>query len=278
MPALIPVDNLLGAAFIGIVLSTVLYGVSCLQTYLYYTHYSKGDSLRLKLFVSLVVALDTLHVALISTAYYHYTVTNFGDSSALKRVTWSLAVQITFGGLVGLLVQLFFAKRIYVLGKRRLVIPGIIGLLGFVELGCSIAYTIAGYSDHYFSVSGKEGHADAYTSTALTANIVCDLLIAGCTVYYLREGRTAFYRTNKAVTLLMTYALSTCILAMIFSLVCLITWVTMNQTLIYAVFYWILIRIYPCSFLSTLNSREASLSGQGSSRSGPHETVVEPCF
>ncbi|KAH9929431.1 uncharacterized protein B0H18DRAFT_1103459 [Fomitopsis serialis] len=214
MPTLIPLDNFLGAAFIGIILSTMLYGVSCLQTWLYYTQYSKSDSLRLKLFVALVVVLDTLHVALISTAYYHYTVTNYGDYEILDTVTWSIAVQISFGGFVGLLVQLFFATRIYVLGKRRLLFPGIIGLLGIVELGCSIAYTAAGYSDRYFSVSGKEGHANVYTSTALTANIVCDLLIAGCTVYYLREGRTAFYRTNKAVTLLMTYALSTCVLAM----------------------------------------------------------------
>ena len=34
----------------------------------------------------------------------------------------------------------------------------------------------------------------AYTSTALAANILCDLLIAGTTVQYLQAGRTVFHR------------------------------------------------------------------------------------
>ncbi|KAH9834485.1 uncharacterized protein C8Q71DRAFT_859479 [Rhodofomes roseus] len=215
MPTLVPLDNLLGAILIGLVLSSILYGVSCLQVYLYYTQYCKNDSLRLKLFVSLVVALDSLHLALISSAYYHYTVTNYGDYLALEQVTWTIVVQISIGGLVGLLVQLFFATRLYFLGKRKLLIPGLVCFLGVVELGCSIAYTVVAFKDHYYSASGQEHHGDAYTSTALTANIVCDLLIAGTTVYYLQEGRTAFHRTNKAVTLLMTYALSTCVLAIL---------------------------------------------------------------
>ncbi|KAH9929457.1 uncharacterized protein B0H18DRAFT_1117486 [Fomitopsis serialis] len=153
MPTLVPLDNILGAQFIGIILSTILYGVTCLQAYLYYTQYSKGDSLRLKLFVALVVALDTLHVALISTAYYYYTVTNFGDYVALQRVTWSIADKQSYHSPDDLCIQ------------------------------------------HMY-------------------------------------------------------------LALILSFVCVITWVTLGEGLIYVIFYWMLIRIYPCSFLSTLNSRE----------------------
>ncbi|KZT66783.1 hypothetical protein DAEQUDRAFT_440676 [Daedalea quercina L-15889] len=214
MHTLVPLDGLLGAMFIGIVLSTVLYGVTCMQTYLYYTQYCKNDGIKLKLFVALVITLDSLHVALISTSYYYYTVTNYGDYITLERITWSLVVQISVGSLVGLLVQIFFAMRLYILGKRRLAFPAIICFLGVVELGCSIAYTVIAYNARYFSVRGSEGHAEAYTSTALTANIVCDLLIAGTTVYYLQQGWSIFHRTNRAVTLLMTYALSTCVLAM----------------------------------------------------------------
>ncbi|KAH9918465.1 uncharacterized protein B0H18DRAFT_937814 [Fomitopsis serialis] len=51
MPSLIPLDDYLGAILIGLLLSTVLYGVTCLQTYLYYTRYSKGDGRGLKALV-----------------------------------------------------------------------------------------------------------------------------------------------------------------------------------------------------------------------------------
>ena len=74
MPSVIPVDDLLGAAFLGIALSSVyvyphlrgcntqnwscltffgsVYGVTCLQVYHYYTMFSDADSRRLRLFVS----------------------------------------------------------------------------------------------------------------------------------------------------------------------------------------------------------------------------------
>ncbi|KAI0729704.1 hypothetical protein C8Q72DRAFT_297017 [Fomitopsis betulina] len=256
MTTSIPLDKLLGSAFIGIVLSTILYGVSCLQTYLYYMQYCKNDSLWVKLFVALAVTLDSTHVALIATTYYYYTMTpSYGDTFALDQGTWSIVVQICSGGLIIIVVQLFFAWRLYMLGKRSLVIPGIICFLGAVELGCSIAYTIVAFEDRYLYVSGVLGHAEAYTSTAFTANIICDLLIAGTTVYHLQPGRAAFSRTNKAVNLIMAYALSTCILALVFSVICLITF-ALSTSLVYATMYSILVRIYPCSFLSTLNSRD----------------------
>lgn len=32
--------------------------------------------------------IDSLHVALLATTYYYYTVTNYGNYSALVQVTW----------------------------------------------------------------------------------------------------------------------------------------------------------------------------------------------
>ncbi|KZT64979.1 hypothetical protein DAEQUDRAFT_769219 [Daedalea quercina L-15889] len=108
MPALIPLDEFLGVVFIGIIVSTILYGVTCLQTYSYYTQNSNNDSRWMKLFVALVVAVDSFHVALIATAYYYYTVTNYGDYFALQveQVPWSMAVQVPVGTVVGAMVQL----------------------------------------------------------------------------------------------------------------------------------------------------------------------------
>ncbi|EPS94584.1 hypothetical protein FOMPIDRAFT_58317 [Fomitopsis schrenkii] len=95
MPSLFPLDNFLGVLFVGIIVSTVLYGVNCLQAYTYYTRFCAADNRWLQLLVIYLYgvflacrALDTLHVALICAAYYHYTVTNYGDYIALNRVTW----------------------------------------------------------------------------------------------------------------------------------------------------------------------------------------------
>ncbi|KAF8191651.1 hypothetical protein K438DRAFT_1590964 [Mycena galopus ATCC 62051] len=96
MPSLIPLDksDFLGATLIGLVLSTLVYGITCLQVFLYYTKHSSRDSPFLKAFVCAPVlrivflVLDTVHVALLVSLMYHYSVTNFGDYSTLERSTW----------------------------------------------------------------------------------------------------------------------------------------------------------------------------------------------
>jgi hypothetical protein len=39
-------------------------------------------------------ALDSLHLALVTTMMYHYTVTNWGDATVLIRTTWYVAFEI----------------------------------------------------------------------------------------------------------------------------------------------------------------------------------------
>ncbi|KAE9389650.1 hypothetical protein BT96DRAFT_1003061 [Gymnopus androsaceus JB14] len=52
MPSLIPLDCSLGALFIGVILSTAVYGVTCLQVHNYFMHHSFNDRWFLKLFAS----------------------------------------------------------------------------------------------------------------------------------------------------------------------------------------------------------------------------------
>ncbi|KAI0312786.1 hypothetical protein OF83DRAFT_1027102, partial [Amylostereum chailletii] len=85
MPSLIPLDNILGVAYIGIIVSTAVYGITCLQVYLYYTEHSENDGCFLKTFVAVLMVIDSIHVMLVSASYYHYTVTNFGDYIVLAK-------------------------------------------------------------------------------------------------------------------------------------------------------------------------------------------------
>ncbi|KAE9389648.1 hypothetical protein BT96DRAFT_889999 [Gymnopus androsaceus JB14] len=128
MPSLIPLDSSLGALFIGIILSTAVYGVTCLQAYNYFMHHSFSDRWFLKLFVVVLWVIDTLHVALLATFYYGYTVTNFGDYEFLAKSYWPLTIQVLIGDIITVTIHVFFACRIYLLSGKKLVIPSVIGL------------------------------------------------------------------------------------------------------------------------------------------------------
>ncbi|KZT68544.1 hypothetical protein DAEQUDRAFT_727637 [Daedalea quercina L-15889] len=246
-------DNLLGATFIGIILSTVIYGITCLQVYLYYTQYCRNDGRAVKLFVAFLMTLDTFHVALLATVYYYYTVTHFGDFVTLQADTWSLSAQVTVGGFLSCLVQFFFAYRLYNFSGKQLWLPTSICIISLGQLGTSTAYTAVGWTNRFFNESQK---ATPYVTAGLVCDIACDSLIAASMIYFLRKKRTMFHKTQMALDLMITYTLNTCLLTTVFTVICFITWYTETDTLIYSIFYFILVRLYSCSLVSTLNTRD----------------------
>jgi len=258
-PPSYPLDNMLGAAFIGIIVSTAIYGVTCLQMYLYYTQHCNKDGLFLKLYVVALMLLETFHVALLSTAFYWYTVTNFGDLEVLANNTWSLLVEVVIGDTVTGMVQLFFAYQIYRMSAKRVHAPIVICLLAVAQLALAIVYVVKMFK---ISLFANAHQAVRWSASSLSVDLVNDIIIAVYMVYFLqgqRAARTSLFTTvkNKTVNLLIAYALNTCILAGVFTLVTLITNVTMPETMVYALFYFITVRLYACAMVSTLNSRGA---------------------
>ncbi|KAH9003175.1 hypothetical protein EDB86DRAFT_2895840, partial [Lactarius hatsudake] len=135
MPALIPVDNVLGVFFLGVIFSSIIYGVVWLQVYSYFSQHCKGDGLFLKCFVTLLLILDTLQLALAIHAFYVDGITNFGDYLADLRPTWSLKIQTFIGIILTCSVQQFCAWRIYHLSIGQIHVPAFIVVLSLAELG-----------------------------------------------------------------------------------------------------------------------------------------------
>ncbi|KAH9040332.1 hypothetical protein EDB83DRAFT_1654996 [Lactarius deliciosus] len=97
MPALIPVDNTLGALFIGTVLSSIL------------------DRWPLKSLVAFLMLLDTASLVFVIHEPYRDVITNFGDyeSNAFKEVSWGQSAITISTIMIEVSVQHFYAYRIY---------------------------------------------------------------------------------------------------------------------------------------------------------------------
>ncbi|KAJ7238664.1 hypothetical protein C8J57DRAFT_1246363 [Mycena rebaudengoi] len=209
--SLIPLDDSLGAWFIAIIVSSVLFGVTCLQVYLYFTKHCGRDPVFLKTFVALLLALDTFNLALVSHAFYFITVTNFGDYGALGIPPWSHLVsimdnaphfvQIAVGSMevwswipthfidfllvfVATFVQLFYAFRIYALSNKSLVLPVIIVIQRAGNSYCA-------QNVKYFSKASED---IPYFAGTLSITVACDVLIASAMVYHLLRNKTGFHK------------------------------------------------------------------------------------
>jgi len=140
MGALVPQDNNLGALFIGVVLSALIYGITWQQGYAYYTTHGNKDRLFLKILVSLLMVLDSVNLAFAAHGSYISSITNFGDYAANAHIPWSIpSIGIT-GMFLEVLIQHFYAYRVYRLSKGSIYIPVFIVVLSLTAFGGCMPY------------------------------------------------------------------------------------------------------------------------------------------
>ncbi|KAH9982030.1 hypothetical protein BGW80DRAFT_1261096 [Lactifluus volemus] len=78
-------------------------------------------------------------------------------------------------------------------------------------------------------------------------------------VYYLltRDSKIKRHRSSTSpTTILAVYCINSGFLSLVFATICLVTAICYPCTLIYAPFWFILVRLYSCSFMAMLNSRD----------------------
>ncbi|SJL11125.1 uncharacterized protein ARMOST_14528 [Armillaria ostoyae] len=101
----------LGAVYIGATIAAILFGITILQTAIYYQRFRK-DWWVYRYSVALLWILDALHVALSTHALYFYLIENFGNLEVLNEVVWSFKLQLLFDTLTVVGVQTIYAVRL----------------------------------------------------------------------------------------------------------------------------------------------------------------------
>jgi len=127
-----------GGPFIGVVVAAIIYGVSCVQTFYYFTN--QNDTWHIKFPVTAVIILDTLHQALITHAVYTQTITDWGNLAQYQVLVWSQLAGILFTvshkstfnkkkstnftsqAITAFIVQSFLTLRIWRLSGRNIYI------------------------------------------------------------------------------------------------------------------------------------------------------------
>ncbi|KAI0708466.1 hypothetical protein C8Q76DRAFT_117589 [Earliella scabrosa] len=190
---------------IGGILGTTVYGITILQTYIYYRGYMK-DTAVLKTLVGVLFILDSLTSFLIAHGIYKYLVIDFMTPiDNFLHFPHTLVIENGVTTTIGTLTQCFFAQRIYYLSRNK-VLAGVIALLSVGAFGSGIALTVHMFIDQdIFSLGSDVIRALAGFTNGLS--VFCDTLIAVSLCYYLRSGKSGFRRTNDMVDRLMVYAI-----------------------------------------------------------------------
>lgn len=105
-----------GAVLIGGLVAAILYGITTLQTYLYFMRHSEDDGLTMKFVVAAVWIFETLHVLFVGHMLNYYLIVNYGVPSSLEYIVWSFPASVLANTFVLVIVQCFFTRKIYYRG------------------------------------------------------------------------------------------------------------------------------------------------------------------
>ncbi|TFK87857.1 hypothetical protein K466DRAFT_586049 [Polyporus arcularius HHB13444] len=246
-----PLDNSLGALLLGTFAGVLLYGIILSLSLQYFRRYP-NDKPFLKLWVWTILLLETLVMILFMHACYFYMVDNYLNPLALTwNPTWSLKLSPIPSGLSSITSELFFARRVWYIGRRYrpLVVIAIVMEMAF--LGCFL------YALREWNSPGIDAFLNNSWLLALGSGLIGagDILMTSVLIYVLRRSRTGVKKTNWTLGILIKYAFTTGLLICIFqvlNIICLTVW---SGKLIFIPPSIILTKIAAISFLVSLNAR-----------------------
>jgi len=153
-------------------------------------HNRNRDSSALKIFVAVLIGLDTLHTVLCTYGVYWHLVLNFGNVTNLDRGMWATSSQSVINAAVGYSVQLFYARRLHLM-SNNIIIPLIVAVLGGLCFSMGFLFTVKAFQLKEYS---RYGSLVWVTVVAMSAAAVIDILIASSMSWYLYHKKTGVYK------------------------------------------------------------------------------------
>ncbi|KAH9981550.1 hypothetical protein BJV74DRAFT_82633 [Russula compacta] len=250
-----------GATFIGLILSAVLYGVTMVQSFLYFCsdHCRQKDRMSMKGFIAALLILDTVHTAFCIRALYWYLIQHFGDINNLNVDMWAMEGQIDLNSSLAFIIQLFYARRLHLLSKRT-VCPAIIVVVATVSYASSYVYT---FREHVLKLYSRESSLKWVTCVGMGTSTFVDILITVSMCWCLYQKRTGFTRTDSILVTLMIFSVNTGLLTSILASASLISYVVSPSPLLSKAIYLPLGKCYVNSLLAFLNNRGLIRKRQG---------------
>ncbi|EMD32467.1 hypothetical protein CERSUDRAFT_118804 [Gelatoporia subvermispora B] len=254
LAAELKLNGTLGSIQLATMLTSTLYGITVLQTYVY-SRRSSGDALYIKLAIYALWLLDTLHQAFIFHVSYTYTVTDFGEVLALTHETWSVEGIVIVSNIMYLGIRSIFCQRIWRLSNKNLWIVSLIMICSLGDFGALLAFEIKQKTELHLQFLLLRRLSSAFYA-AVTFTIVADLLIAISQTILLWKLRTRVLRTDSIVRTLILYSINTGIITAICALLLCITWAAIPTNLTFIIFFTLLPTLLLNALLATFNARQ----------------------
>ncbi|KAH9981566.1 hypothetical protein BJV74DRAFT_83231 [Russula compacta] len=168
-----------------------------------------------------------------------------------------MEVQITLDTFLAFMIQLFYARRLYLISKSIVLVVIVAGLAVF-NFGTGIVLAVR---EHMLKRYSRESTSIWLGYMGMGSFVFLDALIAVSMCWCLYRRRTGYARTDTIITTLMIYIISSGMLTSILGLASVISFVAAPTTFISQVFYLPFGTCYVNCLLALLNNRDLIIKG-----------------
>ncbi|KAK0498689.1 hypothetical protein EDD18DRAFT_46750 [Armillaria luteobubalina] len=258
VPTGYPIAKVSGPYIIGCLLNWGLFGTLSVQLYLYYLAFP-NDRRCLKYLVYGIYAIESVQTIIVAHDTFAMFGYGFGDMDGLTRMNslW-LTVPIMSAVAAGI-GQVFYAYRIFVLSKSRLIPIFIV----CVSLTSSVAATISGIYCFQARNVTKLNNRKTYIAVGIGcgAGVVCDILIVICMTYYLMRCTANFRRTRTLATKIIRLIVETGSVTAAAALLSFVLVIAFPQQAFFITPGLLVPKLYANSIYMVLNSRLQIIGG-----------------
>ncbi|RPD54308.1 hypothetical protein L226DRAFT_280860 [Lentinus tigrinus ALCF2SS1-7] len=275
-----PAVPIVGGLLIEVFVACILYGITTLQTFIYYQKYPK-DRMFLKLLVGTVWLLETTHTAFCMQFIYDYVILGFNNYLVFLDINWGVGITVICSASIALCVQGYYTWRVWIVSENSVIWTATIGTFALARVGFGVASCALCYIYPSWPVLREKRSALVTVSGGLGSAALVDILVAVTLTVCLKRRRfTGSWNkdSNSMINRILLYAVNTGAITCTASLLCVILFAVQKNSLTFLGLVEIQAKLYANSFLGSLNARSHmrnSKSVHTFSSSAPRMPVLE---
>ncbi|KDQ64969.1 hypothetical protein JAAARDRAFT_244545 [Jaapia argillacea MUCL 33604] len=248
----------LGIFYIGIVTGAMLFGITIMQVYVYYTRYPK-DQIYLKISIAALCVFDALHLMACVGVGYRYLIMDACDPAFMSASFWSLRIAPISRMIATRLVQCIYLAGIWKLISQlagiaqhrrvsRTVAIAVLALL--VVTGAVEIITVATIPD--LNVQEREwwGWLEMATSAFLDCCITVTMILV------INRGLHGGRRMKSLTSTLIQYTIASGLITSLMCITYLVLYVVDTNSFSFGAIEPCISSVYSLSMLAKLNARE----------------------
>ncbi|KAH8119848.1 hypothetical protein DFH11DRAFT_11997 [Phellopilus nigrolimitatus] len=244
-----------GPPLISTFVAAVIYGISVLQTFYYYTHYGSSDRITWRVLVATIFVLDSTAMGLLLYCLYYYLVVSWGLPEMPVPDIKEFPSEYFITTVLVFIVQGYYINIIRAL-RPPLIIPIFLFLISLLALGSGFILPIIQLRLKYMQVIVDNWLNHTAFNVARGSALGCDLGIATTLCWLFWRRKTDVRRTDNMLNTLIIFSVQRGVLQAVVQAGEVISYAVDPTGIYFLPFHVIVSRIYCTSLLATLNSRD----------------------